>query len=102
MGIGKYSPLCPNKPTEFNLYGEVPKENDFANFDDEGFDSYGYSSFNKKGKFVGYGDGIDRYGFSEDDYLTDYISGGNIYDDACHGYFVVQKTFNRELGVKKK
>jgi len=96
MSTGKYSPLCPhaNEPGwdvyKFNSYGEIPVEFDssaydpktmFDNYDDEGFDSYGYSAFDIDGNYVGHGNGIDRYGYTEMDYLMDAAAGGNIYDD---------------------
>jgi hypothetical protein len=96
MGTGKYSPTTPhcNKGFEFfkfNCYGEtpIPFEDDntdnrilsFAGYDNEGFDSYGYSAFNIDGDFVGHGMGIDRHGHTEDDYLLDSINGGDLYND---------------------
>ena len=38
-------------------------------YDDEGYDSYGYSAFDKDGNYVGRPDGIDRWGYTEADYL---------------------------------
>ena len=35
----------------------------------QGFDSYGYSAFNEVGEFVGHGAGVDRLGYTENDYL---------------------------------
>jgi hypothetical protein len=42
----------------------------FGGFDGEGYDSYGYSSFDSDGNYVGIGNGIDRAGCDEDDYLS--------------------------------
>jgi hypothetical protein len=102
MSTGKYSPLCPhaNEPGwdmfKFNCYGETPAawtlemhnagadyddKTMLDSYDDEGFDGYGYSAFDDNGNFVGHGDGIDRYGYTEMDYLTDSASGGNLYYD---------------------
>lgn len=102
MSTGKYSPLCPHSSEpgwdmfRFNCYGEVPEEwsqevyedgieyNEktmFGGYDSEGFDSYGYSAFDADGEYVGIGNGIDRYGYTEDDYLMDSINGGNLYYD---------------------
>ena len=39
-------------------------------YDEEGFDSYGYSDFLADGTYVGYGQGIDRNGITEDEYLV--------------------------------
>lgn len=99
MSTGKYSPICPNTDKnweffKFNCYGEVPvpwneeiyksgveydSKNMFDNYDDEGFDSYGYSAFDIDGNYVGHGQGIDRYGYTEMDYLTDSINDGDLY-----------------------
>lgn len=102
MSTGKYSPLCPHAHEsgwgayQFNCYGEVPAEwnqelcdsgveydskNMFDDYDDEGFDSYGYSAFDAQGNFVGHGQGIDRYGYKENDYLMDTIRGGTLHQD---------------------
>jgi hypothetical protein len=98
MSTGKYSPLCPHANTpgwdmfKYNCYGEVPAEwsqevyedgieydekTMFGDYDDEGFDSYGYSAFDLDGNYVGIGNGIDRYGYTEMDYLT----RGDLYYD---------------------
>lgn len=95
MSTGKYSPLCPhaNEPDwsaySYNCYGETPPDYGhdageynqklhFADYDDEGFDMYGYSAFDSEGNYVGIGcNGIDRYGYTEMDYLT----GGDLYYD---------------------
>lgn len=39
-------------------------------YDNEGFDSYGYSAFDKNGTYMGIGEGIDRNGLTEQDYLV--------------------------------
>lgn len=85
MSIGKYSPAWVKKECVFNCYGKVPEpwnaeviaagvEYDektmFGNYDDEGFDYYGYSSFDSDGNYVGVGNGIDRKGCTEMDYLS--------------------------------
>jgi hypothetical protein len=84
MSRGKYSPVWVEKPCIFNCYGEVPvpwtkavaeaggtydEKTMFGNYDDEGYDSYGYSCFNSDGEYVGIGDGVDRNGYTELDYL---------------------------------
>ena len=38
--------------------------------DEEGYDRYGYSAFDADGNYVGDGDGVDRAGWTEMDYLT--------------------------------
>lgn len=102
MSVGKYSPLCPHasEPNwdayRFNCYGEVPtkwnqevadsgveynEKTMFDNYDDEGFDSYGYSAFDIEGNYVGVGDGIDRFGYTEMDYLIDAGNCGDLHDD---------------------
>lgn len=86
MARGKYSPTIfytklYNEATEFvyNAKGELPvvrgegdaydEETMFGNYDREGFDSYGYSAYNEEGEFVGTGNGVDRNGYTEYDYL---------------------------------
>ena len=103
MSIGKYSPFCPpGKEFIFNCYGKIPapwtKElNDagvpydiktmYDNFDDEGFDSYGYSCFRADGTFRGLGQGVDRDGLTESDYLAEHL---RLLDseDTCYGGFL--------------
>ncbi len=82
MSRGKYSPVCPHAKSEsfrFNAKGEVPPEFEtgsyneeihFGNYDSEGFDSYGYSAYDANKRFVGSGQGVDRLGNTEMDYLT--------------------------------
>ena len=85
MSQGKYSPVCPHARDDkyeykFNCLGQIPPDYDpaldvydqkvhFGNYDQEGFDSYGYSAFDADGNYVGIGDGIDRLGYTELDYL---------------------------------
>ncbi len=86
MSQGKYSPRCPHAKDNAYVYnrnchgqeitdrtmGLNTRYDDklhFPNYDDEGFDSYGYSAFNKDGKFVGHGLGVDRLGYTEEDYI---------------------------------
>ena len=81
MSRGKYSPYCPKgKVFKYNAYGRVPESYlvgqvyderiHFANYDDEGYDSYGYSCYDGYGNYVGIGNGLDRLGYTESDYLT--------------------------------
>jgi hypothetical protein len=86
MSQGKYSPRLPNCNKDFDYYkfnarGELPPPYDhetdtwneelhFGDYDEEGFDRYGYSAYDSDGKFVGLGQGIDRNGLSEMDYLS--------------------------------
>lgn len=84
MSQGKYSPVCPHAREDydyvFNCYGkpvaayragdEYDEKTMFGNYDDEGFDSYGYSCFDEDGNYVGIGDGVDRLGYTEYDYLV--------------------------------
>lgn len=85
MGQGKYSPNCPNtdKGWEFfnrNCYGQIPPEYDhaageydeklhFGDYDPDGYDSYGYSAFDEDGNYVGVGNGVDRNGYTEFEYM---------------------------------
>jgi hypothetical protein len=85
MSRGKYSPVWVKKECSFNCYGKVPapwnseviadgvqydEKTMFGNYDHEGFDSYGYSCFDSDGKYVGIGNGVDRNGYTEMDYLS--------------------------------
>lgn len=86
MSRGKYSPnRVGNGPYIYNAYGELPlpwnKEVEeqgvqydertmFANYDADGYDSYGYSCFDSDGVYVGIGSGVDRNGYTELDYLV--------------------------------
>lgn len=85
MSRGKYSPNYPKgKEFIYNCYGEVPAEwsmevadsgvvydekTMFDNYDDEGFDRYGYSAFDSDGNYVGIGSGVDRNGCTEMEYM---------------------------------
>jgi len=81
---GKYSPNIPksSKTMSHNDFIFTAKyiepemmwlakgeESTFKNYDAEGFDSYGYSAYDKEGNYMGIGAGIDRNGFTEDDYM---------------------------------
>lgn len=85
MSKGKYSPNLPtaNKGYDYfdrNCYGNLPPAYDhaageydvklhFANYDFEGYDIYGYSAFDRNRIYVGGGNGIDRNGYTEMEYL---------------------------------
>lgn len=86
MSRGKYSPnYLKGKEFTYNCFGQEPAEwskvssmivgdvydemTMFANYDGEGFDSYGYSAFDSDGNYVGIGDGVDRNGYTEYEYL---------------------------------
>jgi hypothetical protein len=85
MSKGKYSPNLPNLDEDFDFFvfnarGETPPPYDpkidiyieeihFGDYDNEGFDRYGYSAYDSNGKFVGCGSGVDRNGYSEMDYI---------------------------------
>lgn len=87
MSRGKYSPSITRALADrsyevfsYNAYKETPPEwvkgegdydekTHFGNYDSEGFDSYGYSAWNEDGSYAGIGDGIDRLGNTELDYL---------------------------------
>ena len=84
MSRGKYSPNLPcGKEFIYNCYGKPVTEWDwqtsegdtydeltmFANYDDEGYDSYGYSAFDEFGNYMGIGGGVDRNGYTEHEYL---------------------------------
>lgn len=85
MSQGKYSPSLTrdhcNRPWSAYVYnadrgvapdyvkGEVfdPRLHT-GSYDEEGYDRYGYSAFLSDGTFVGEGYGIDRFGYTEDEY----------------------------------
>lgn len=87
MSKGKYSPSLTSAHCArgyeaycYNAYGKIPAdwkaENaeydtmlHFGDYDEEGFDSYGYSALDANGYYVGPGNGIDRWGYTEDQYL---------------------------------
>ena len=82
MSKGKYSPTVYSRKHQgdyiYNARGETPvewnREKDYDpetmsdDYDSEGFDGYGYSAYSKDGTFVGSCCGIDRNGYTEDDY----------------------------------
>ena len=51
------------------MFGACCGSADFANYDAEGYDSYGYSCWSADGTYAGIGDGIDRNGITEFEYL---------------------------------
>lgn len=84
MSRGKYSPNLPKancliEDFKFNSKGEMPTDYEIGmtydteihgcGFGADGFDMYGYSSYDETGKFVGDGEGIDRNGYTSDDYM---------------------------------
>lgn len=91
MSKGKYSPTVychryyDGRTFDKNCYGQIPAEwskevadrgvvydekTMFANYDSEGYDSYGYSAFDRDGVYVGIGSGVDRQGYTENDYRS--------------------------------
>jgi hypothetical protein len=90
MSRGKYSVLaCKHWPAgyvyKYNCYGNIPEpwgkkeiesgikynsQTMLDGYDEDGFDRYGYSAFDLDGNFVGHGEGVDREGWTEFDYLT--------------------------------
>mgnify|MGYP003125919602 CR=1 FL=1 len=84
MGRGKYSLVYKYTEKGFNSKGMKPEIYDpqkskvnpehyvlsSDHFDSDGYDHYGYSCYDRQGKFVGDGEGIDRAGWTEMDYLT--------------------------------
>lgn len=85
MSRGKYSPNLPRgKEFIYNCYGKAPVEwskeiadsgvaydekTMFIDYDDEGYDRYGYSAFDSNGDYAGIGSGVDRNGYTEMVYL---------------------------------
>lgn len=87
MSKGKYSPSLTRKDCDrpytaycYNADKQIPPETwplggyesriHLANYDENGYDSYGYSAFDIDGNYVGIGEGIDRWGYTEWDYLA--------------------------------
>ena len=86
MSKGKYSPCVKSgentlEDFRFNAKGEVPVEYvpgtmDWNHeimsdgYDKDGFDSYGYSAYNKDGCCSGMMSGIDKAGYTEEDYQS--------------------------------
>lgn len=88
MSRGKYSPtvnysqgLSNNSDFSFNCYGQPPvawpaerveydEKTMFGNYDRDGYDRYGYSAFDRDGNYVGIGNGVDRNGYTEFEYLS--------------------------------
>ena len=83
MSQGKYSPTARFDKDEnfiYNAYGQVPREDwtkdeykvdvHFACYNKAGYDGYGYSGLDNDGNYVGIGEGVDRLGNTESDYLS--------------------------------
>jgi hypothetical protein len=88
MSKGKYSPFLTREmidksdPDQFvyNALGAVAPDYTvgdpydvkvhFGNYDAEGFDTYGYSAWYEDGTYAGLGEGIDRGGYTEDQYMA--------------------------------
>jgi hypothetical protein len=97
---GKYSPTVYGSkfegPYDRNARGEMPapwnaevaatgvvydEETMFDNYDEQGFDSYGYSAYDAAGNYVGVGGyGVDRNGLTEFDYL---VMSDDEFDTYC-------------------
>lgn len=89
MSRGKYSPNLPNANMpmsyfKYNAKGDLPPERpagtDYqselyaADYDPDGYDMYGYSSYDIDGNYIGdigAASGIDRNGITETEYLID-------------------------------
>lgn len=96
MSTGKYSPACSvpnyyvNREFKYNSLGKIPPEwtgiSEYdesvylVNYDQDGYDSYGYSAYDENGNYVGVGNGVDKYGNTEDDYQlsNEYDEDGNL------------------------
>lgn len=75
MSRGKYSPSLQflkdrDRECEYNAYDEFGEIIHYGGHDSDGYDYYGYSSFDYNGNYVGKGHGVDRWGYTEMDYLT--------------------------------
>jgi hypothetical protein len=89
MSRGKYSPALNREMIDarddsyvYNIYSEVAPEwnkdngevydqrKHLGHYDADGYDRYGYSGLDASGNYVGIGEGIDRWGYTEMDYLA--------------------------------
>jgi hypothetical protein len=111
MSQGKYSPAYPRKikhhKFDRNAYGEIPppykvgvdeydEKIHFVNYDKWGYDTYGYSAWLADGTFVGVGEGVDRLGYTE----MDYLSMNSDKYEAMY-YYITNDTFKiKAPGVK--
>jgi hypothetical protein len=98
MSKGKYSPALTRKmiadrndntfiyncnrevaiePTDLTEYDDLIH---YGDYDSEGYDYYGYSAWNKDGSFAGHGNGIDRWGYTEVEYLC---MSDEEFEDIC-------------------
>lgn len=102
MSKGKYSPALTDKDCGrpytdycYNADKQIPPEwtremkergelydprLHFDNYDEDGYDSYGYSAFDADGNYIGPGEGIDRWGYTEMDYLG---MSNDEFEDIC-------------------
>ena len=90
MSRGKYSPALTREMIDarvedtfiYNIYGEITPEwskdsseayderKHLGCYDADGYDYYGYSGLDEDGNYVGIGEGIDRFGYTEMQYLS--------------------------------
>ncbi len=76
MGVGKYSPTVSASYSvdrdwwEKNGGGHGNGKFPDKDCDDDGYDSYGYSANDADGNYIGEGDGVDRLGNTENDYMV--------------------------------
>lgn len=89
MSRGKYSLAYKDWGNDYehkyNCYGQLPEPwtaemrangatfniaTMMCGYDEEGYDYYGYSAFDRDGQFVSHGSGVDREGWTEFQYLT--------------------------------
>ena len=102
MSKGKYSPALTRKDCDrpyedykYNADKQIPPEwtlqmkDDGIEYDsrlyggwydENGYDSYGYSAFDSNGNYVGHGNGVDRWGYTEMDYLS---MSDDDFEDIC-------------------
>jgi hypothetical protein len=70
------SVFCYNADRQIPPHRKTPNDWDervhFADYDSEGYDSYGYSAFLENGEYIGDGQGVDRDGYTEHDYKKMY------------------------------
>ena len=71
MSVGKYSPTVSRwYADDQNWWYKNGGYSDLSTLnDDEGYDSYGYSDFDENHEYVGAGNGVDRAGYTESEYM---------------------------------
>jgi hypothetical protein len=62
-----YGEIPPERPSDSSLYDEKLH---MSGYDYAGFGEYGYSGFNSEKNYIGFSNGVDRWGYTELDYMS--------------------------------